>query len=111
VPVASGESIFPGAMNGPTQQLGTFLFENQLVTLELAGLILTIAMVGAIIISRRHILLSDEPGVMGEPSAAAVNADLRGELVLGPATPIDDDPHSIPVYGTNNPRQKAYPET
>jgi NADH-quinone oxidoreductase subunit J len=111
VPAASGESLFPAAMYGPTQQLGAFLFENHLVTLELAGLILTIAMVGAIIISRRHILLSDEPGLTGEPSAAAVNADLQGELVLGPATPIDDDPHSIPVYGTKNPRQKAYPET
>ena len=33
------------------------------------------------------------------------------ETVVGPATPIDDDPHSIPVYGTENPRQKAYPET
>jgi NADH-quinone oxidoreductase subunit J len=111
VPIASGESVFPAAIYGPTQQLGAFLFENHLVTLELAGLILTIAMVGAIIISRRHILLSDEPGLTGEPSAAAVNADLQGELVLGPATPIDDDPHSIPVYGTRNPRQKAYPET
>ena len=28
-----------------------------------------------------------------------------------PATPVDDNPHSIPVYGTDNPRQKAYPET
>jgi hypothetical protein len=34
-----------------------------------------------------------------------------GETVLGPATPIDDNPHSIPVYGTDNPRQKEYPET
>ena len=33
------------------------------------------------------------------------------EVLLGPATPIDDNPHSIPVYGTQNPRQKAYPET
>jgi hypothetical protein len=35
----------------------------------------------------------------------------NAEMVIGPATPIDDNPHSIPVYGTENPRQKAYPET
>ena len=33
------------------------------------------------------------------------------EVITGPATPVDDDPHSIPVYGTDNPRQKAFPET
>jgi len=33
------------------------------------------------------------------------------EVLVGPATPISDNPHSIPVYGTDNPRQKAYPET
>ena len=27
-----------------------------------------------------------------------------------PATPLDDDPHSIPVFGTRNPLVKAYPE-
>jgi hypothetical protein len=31
--------------------------------------------------------------------------------VVAPATPINDDPHSIPVFGTDNPKQKAYPET
>jgi hypothetical protein len=64
----------------------------------LAGLILTLAMVGAIVIARRNVMLD---------TAQAT----PGEVVLGPATPIDDDPHSIPVYGTTNPRQKAYPET
>jgi hypothetical protein len=33
------------------------------------------------------------------------------EVYNAPATPIDDNPHSIPVYGTNNPRAKAYPQT
>jgi hypothetical protein len=38
-------------------------------------------------------------------------ARATADVVHGPATPIDDDPHSIPVYGTLNPRQKEYPET
>jgi len=33
------------------------------------------------------------------------------DVVIGPATPVDDNPHSIPVYGTDNPRAKAYPQT
>jgi NADH-quinone oxidoreductase subunit J len=90
-----------GAPNveGNTQQLGVYLFGNQQVSLELAGLLLTIAMVGAIVIARRRVLRH-------EPAAAA-----PAETVVFPATPVDDNPHSIPVYGTDNPRQKAYPET
>lgn len=84
---------------GSTQQLGAFLFTNQLLNLELAGLILTIAMVGAIVIARRKV---QGEGEYPEDS---------GEVVLGMATPVNDDPHSIPVEGTTNPRQKAYPET
>jgi NADH:ubiquinone oxidoreductase subunit 6 (subunit J) len=34
------------------QELGAYLFNNQLVNLELAGLILTVAMIGAIVIAR-----------------------------------------------------------
>jgi NADH-quinone oxidoreductase subunit J len=90
--------------SGPTQELGVYLFRRQLVSLELAGLILTVAMVGAIIIARRRV-------VAHAPEPADITAAARGETVVGPATPIDDDPHSIPVYGTDNPRQKAYPET
>jgi hypothetical protein len=56
-------------------------------------------MIGAIVIARRRVV-GAEPGLTR-----------RTETVTGPATPIDDDPHSIPVYGTENPRQKAYPET
>lgn len=81
---------------GGTQKLGEFLFDKQLVNLELAGLILTVAMVGAIVIARKK--------VVGGPAMEA------GQLTA-PATPIDDNPHSIPVVGTDNPRQKEYPET
>ena len=37
---------------GNTQNLGAYLFTNQLVNMELAGLLLTLAMVGAIVIAR-----------------------------------------------------------
>jgi NADH-quinone oxidoreductase subunit J len=88
---------------GGTQQLGQFLFNRQLVNLELAGLILTVAMVGAIVIARKRVVM---------PGQAMVGAGAgAGEVVIGPATPVDDNPHSIPVYGTDNPRQKEYPET
>lgn len=82
----------------PTQSIGRHLFEQHLLNLELAGLILTLATVGAIVIARRRVL--------GERTAGG-----PAEVVSSPATPIDDNPHSIPIYGTDNPRQKAYPET
>jgi NADH-quinone oxidoreductase subunit J len=85
-------------MTGATQQLGAYLFDKQLINLELAGLILTVAMVGAIVIARRRVWRSDE-------------AQTAMDTLVAPATPIDDNPHSIPVVGTENPRQKAYPET
>ena len=84
---------------GATQQLGAYLFDKQLINLELAGLILTVAMVGAIVIARKRVISPD--------AAAPVSA----ETLTAPMTPIDDNPHSIPVYGTDNPRQKEYPET
>ncbi len=86
------------ATTGTTQELGTYLFKNQLVNLELAGLLLTVAMVGAIVIARRRI-------------EGAEPTDTTTEVVTSPATPIDDNPRSIPVYGTENPRQKEFPET
>jgi NADH-quinone oxidoreductase subunit J len=86
-------------VEGNTQELGVYLFANQQVSLELAGLLLTIAMVGAIVIARRRVLRT-EPTPPGQT-----------ETVVFPATPVDDNPHSIPVYGTDNPSQKAYPET
>jgi NADH-quinone oxidoreductase subunit J len=84
---------------GSTQALGWFLFNNHLINLELAGLILTVSMVGAIVIARRRVVSSDDAF---EPAS---------ETFVAPATPVDDNPHSIPVYGTENPRQKEYPET
>jgi NADH-quinone oxidoreductase subunit J len=82
---------------GTTQALGYYLFQHQLVNLELAGLLLTVAMIGAIVIARRRVSTGQETPVEDVLTAAA--------------TPVDDNPHSVPVYGTENPRQKAFPET
>lgn len=81
-------------VEGVTQQLGAYLFSTQLISLELAGLLLTVAMVGAIVIAQRQI----------DPATP-------GDLVLGALPNLSDDPHAIPVYGTTNPRQKEYPQT
>ncbi len=83
---------------GSTQALGYYLFHSQLINVELAGLILTLATVGAIVIARKRV---EDPDVPLEPSV---------DMVIGPSTPVDDNPHSIPVLGTSNPKQKAYPE-
>jgi NADH-quinone oxidoreductase subunit J len=80
------------------QALGRYLFRAQGINLELAGLLLTLGMVGAILIARRRVIVPDD--------AASGPRELTA-----PATPVSDDPFSIPVYGTDNPRQKAYPET
>jgi NADH-quinone oxidoreductase subunit J len=84
---------------GGTQMLGEYLFNNQLVNLELAGLILTVAMVGAIVIARKRVV-----------GGTAFEED-QPERLTAPATPVDDNPHSIPVVGSENPRQKEYPQT
>lgn len=89
--------------DGSTQQLGQYLFNDQLINLELAGLILTVSMVGAIVITRRRIVSTDGGDEFVETP--------EPETLHGPATPLSDNPHSIPVYGTDNPRAKAYPET
>ncbi|MDP9174783.1 MAG: NADH-quinone oxidoreductase subunit J [Planctomycetota bacterium] len=86
------------AVHGSTQALGNYLFGSQLVNLEIAGLILTVAMVGAIVIARRRVLTEDDAF---EPSSETITATM---------SPVDDDPRSIPVYGTTNPSQKAFPE-
>ena len=83
------------------QALGRYLFRDQGVDLELSGLILTLGMIGAILIARRRVILPDAQA----PAGRAL------EEFVAPATPISDDPYSIPVYGTDNPNQKAYPET
>jgi NADH-quinone oxidoreductase subunit J len=90
---------------GATQRLGEFLFKTQLVNLELGGLILTIAMVGAIMIARKRVIVFDDEDEFAEPVR-----EMKPEMVSTPSTPVDDNPHSLPVDGTRNPRQKAYPE-
>lgn len=87
------------AVEGATQKLGVYLFQQQMIQLELAGLLLTVSMVGAIVIARKRVI-SPEPAYAARPA-----------VTVAPATPISDDPYSIPVYGTENPRQKAYPQT
>lgn len=82
--------------------LGAYLFTNQVITLELAGLLLTISMVGAVIIARRKV--EEIPATtVATPSAQTITA---GPTPTGP----DDNPHTIPIYGTTNPQAKAYPE-
>jgi NADH-quinone oxidoreductase subunit J len=88
----------PDMFHGSTQSVGQYLFESQLVNLELAGLILTVSMVGAIVVARRRVTNIDDAFVSSS------------DTITANATPVDDDPHSIPVYGTTNPRQKAFPE-
>jgi NADH-quinone oxidoreductase subunit J len=93
---------------GLTQRLGAFLFEFHFVNIQLAGLLLTLAMIGAIMIARKKIFQTG--GTESEAIEATSPLDVPAEVVLGPSTPASDDPHSIPVAGTTNPRQKAYPE-
>jgi NADH-quinone oxidoreductase subunit J len=104
--VPPGLTPVPDRMPEPSfsiQALGRYLFREQAVNLELAGLTLTLGMIGAILIARRHVVV---------PGGAALSrpGDER-DAFNAPATPISDDPFSIPVYGTDNPAQKAYPET
>jgi hypothetical protein len=94
------KSANPEQIHGSTQAVGVYLFQNQLVNLELSGLLLTIAMVGAIIIARRRVATSTDDAF--EPVAETITATM---------TPVNDDPRSIPVYGTTNPKQKAFPQT
>ena len=84
------------------RELGHYLFTEQLLTLELAGVILTLGMVGAIVIARKQVteIPKETWGATTGPSEA--------ENATGG---VDDNPHSIPVFGTTNPQHKAYPET
>ena len=100
--------IAPGTiMAAPSgvRELGDYLFSQQLVTLELAGLLLTIAMVGAIVIARRQ--TTAQEAVAGTLS---VTDEEPADHVDAAATPVNDNPHSIPVTGTRNHTVKAYPE-
>ena len=88
---------------GGVQVLGVYLFTRQLVALQVAGLILTVAMIGAIVIARRRIL----PQFVAEGRRGV---DDGPEDVTMPFTPVNDNPKSLPVVGTGSPRQKAYPQ-
>lgn len=81
-------------VGGGLQQLGVYLFTHQSVALQLAGLILTLAMVGAVMIARKRVLLSEEEKLTGEVPEIA------------PYTPVDDNPHSISVSGETGPRTR-----
>jgi NADH-quinone oxidoreductase subunit J len=97
VPMVGDAAESPVKVVGDTQELGMFLFRHQLIQLELSGILLLVSMVGAIIISRRKVLMTH----------AAMAAVEKAETIAGPATPIDDNPHSIPVYGTESRRVKV----
>src|SRR5258708_18520681 len=70
---------------GSVQAVGRYLFTNQLVNLELAGLILAIEMGGAILIARAGIV-------------RGVATRHNPELLLWPATPVDHNPHRVSGY-------------
>lgn len=97
-PASANVPVIDNAYEGATQQLGRYLFEHQLVNLELAGLLLTVSMVGAIVIARRRVVAGE---VVETPEIDAISQRL---------TVLSDAPGSIPIYGTKNPRVKAYPE-
>ncbi len=85
-------------VDGNTQELGRYLFQHQLINVQLSGLMLTLGMVGAILIARRKVVVHQSGPIVPE-------------VLNTPATPTDDSPYSIPVSGTDNPRAKAFPET
>ena len=88
-------------VKGSTQELGDYLFSRQLVGLQVAAVILTLSVIGAIVISRRQVLVP-ESATAGPPE----------EMKVGPVTSgADDDPHNIPIYGSTDGRIKAYPES
>ena len=97
-------------VTGSTQRLGVYLMSNQLVALQAAGLVLTVAMIGAIVIARRKVI--DEDALRSRDTQTEVKPDRRrAPTVSTPSTPVDDNPNSLPIRGSQNPRQKAYPQT
>jgi NADH-quinone oxidoreductase subunit J len=85
----------PDAPTG-LQGLAVYLFTNQLVSVQIAGLILTLAMVGAILIARRKLLVSDEERL----------TPIEPQPISSLAAPADDNPHSVPVEGKPGPRAR-----
>lgn len=96
--IAAHGAILPddaSKVSGGLQQLGVYLFTHQAVSLQIAGLILTLAMVGALLIARKKVLILDEQGELPPPPTQ-----------VAPHTPIDDNPHSISVHGETGPRTR-----
>jgi NADH-quinone oxidoreductase subunit J len=90
----------PAAQQEPSaiSALGRYLFSEQVVTLEIAGVILTISMVGAVVIARR------------QTGSDLIPVDADFEMVSAGIVPVEDNPHAIPVTGTDSHQAKAYPE-
>ena len=92
------------AERGGVQVLGIYLFTRQMVSLQIAGLILTVAMVGAIVIARKQVIPDLQPKEVADAEQG------EGNTMTMPHTPVEDNPHSLNVVGTGDPRQKAYPQ-
>ena len=89
---------------GGVQVLGIYLFTRQMVALQVAGLILTVAMIGAIVIARRQLIPELVAGRRRDAEREG------GDTMTMPFTPVNDNPKSLPVVGNASPRQKAYPQ-
>lgn len=90
---------------GGIQVLGVYLFTRQMVALQVAGLILTVAMIGAIVIARRQIIPELLPG-----GRRKLDSQAEEETMTMPFTPVNDNPKSLPVVSSATARQKAYPQ-
>lgn len=86
-PAATGD-IAPAASPDATRTLATELFTDHIVAVELAGVLLAMAMAGAVVIGRR-----------GAPPLAPLAPATRE--IIG-----DDNPHNIPVYGIDTARRR-----
>jgi NADH-quinone oxidoreductase subunit J len=75
------------------QELAEYLFTRQFVSLQVAGVILTLAMVGAMVLARKQVLVLDE----------SQTADDEDDT-FGPG---EDNPHAVPVDGLPSPRAGA----
>jgi NADH-quinone oxidoreductase subunit J len=93
--VKNAGAVQTTVVQGQTQKLGVYLFTNQIISVQVAGLILTLAMVGAIMIARKKVLLDDDDKAADQ------------YVQQGPNTPADDNPHSISVEGKPGPRAGA----
>jgi NADH-quinone oxidoreductase subunit J len=76
----------PTEQSSGMRDLARYVFENQVVSMELAGILLTLGMVGAILIARRQV---------------GTASGVQETFTVPDAVPdVSDDPHSIPVHGS-----------